>query len=150
MEVILLEKIGRMGDLGAVVKVRGGFGRNFLIPQGKALPATAFNRMRFEGERAAFESRQAEIKKVAQTLADRIAEVEVILDRPAGASDKLFGSVTNADIASFFKDKGVDVPRSAIDVPRPIRNLGNHPIRIRLHPDVVPEILVSVVRRATR
>ena len=150
MEVILLEKIGRMGDLGALVKVRNGFGRNFLIPQGKALPATPENRERFEGERAAFEARQAEIKQVAETLAERIAEVEVVLDRPAGASDKLFGSVTNADIAGFFKEKGIDVPRSTIDVPRPIRNLGNHPVRIRLHPDVVPEVSVSVVRRVTR
>ena len=150
MDVILLEKIGKLGDLGSVVKVRSGYGRNFLIPQGKALPATKANRAHFEGERAAFEARQVEVKKAAELLAARISEVTITLDRPAGASDKLFGSVTNADLASFFKEKGIDVPRSAIDVPRPIRTLGDHPVRIRLHPDIVPEITVSISRRVTR
>ncbi|MBF0460078.1 MAG: 50S ribosomal protein L9 [Magnetococcales bacterium] len=150
MELILLEKIGKLGDLGAVVKVRNGYGRNFLIPQGKALPATSVNRARFEKERLAFEARQETIKNNAETLAAQIQEIMVVLDRPAGSSDKLFGSVTNADIAGFFQDKGLTVPRSTIDVPRPIRTLGNHLIRIRLHPDVVPEITVSITRRANR
>ena len=150
MELILLEKIGKLGELGNVVKVRNGYGRNFLIPQGKALPATASNRARFEKERQAFEARQETIKNTAEELAARIQEVEVVLDRPAGSSDKLFGSVTNADNAGFFQEKGIAVPRSTIDVPRPIRTLGNHQIRIRLHPDIVPEITVFITRRANR
>ncbi|MEO5339078.1 MAG: 50S ribosomal protein L9 [Magnetococcus sp. MYC-9] len=150
MELILLEKLGKLGDLGAVVKVRNGYGRNFLIPQGKALPATPVNRARFEAERAAFEARQEEIKRGAEELAARIREVTVVLDRPAGSSDKLFGSVTNGDIASFFQDQGIDVPRSTIDVPKPIRTLGDHRVRIRLHPDVIPEVTVSITRRTTR
>lgn len=150
MELILLEKIGKLGDLGSVVSVRNGYGRNFLIPQGKALPATKRNRIHFENKRLSFEARQDDIKSKAEHLAARINEVAVVLDRPAGSSDKLFGSVTNADIASFFKEKGIDVPRSTIDVPQPIRTLGEHPVRIRLHPDVVPEIIVSVLRRVTR
>ena len=150
MELILLEKLGKLGELGSVVKVRNGYGRNFLIPQGKALPATPSNRARFEGERQAFETRQEEIKRTAEELAARIREVTVELDRPAGSTDKLFGSVTNGDIASFFQEKDIEVPRSAIDVPKPIRTLGNHLVRIRLHPDIIPEITVSITRRTTR
>lgn len=150
MEVILLEKIGKLGDLGAVVKVRRGYGRNFLIPQNKAMPATKQNLAHFEKERLAFEARQDKVKHTAEQLAARIAEVDISLSRPAGSTDKLFGSVTNSDIASFFKEQGIDVPRSTIDVPRPIRTLGEHLVRIRLHPDIVPEITVSVIRLATR
>ncbi|MBF0182959.1 MAG: 50S ribosomal protein L9 [Magnetococcales bacterium] len=150
MELILLEKIGKLGDLGTVVKVRNGYGRNFLIPQGKALPATPANRARFEAERQAFEERQEAIKQSAEELAARIQEVTVLLDRPAGSSDKLFGSVTNGDIAHFFQEKGIAVPRSTIDVPRPIRTLGEHLVRIRLHPDVIPEITISITRRVNR
>jgi len=150
MEVILLEKIGKLGDLGAVVQVRPGYGRNFLIPQGKALPATRKNRDRFEQERLAFEARQQEIFERAQLLAAKIAEVEVVLDRPAGSADKLFGSVTNADIAAFFAERGIETPRGAIDVPYPIRTLGDHVVRIRLHPDIIPEIKVRVERRVNR
>ena len=150
MDVILLEKIGKLGALGSVVRVRNGYGRNFLIPQGKALSATPGNRVHFEKQRIAFEARQENVKKAAELLAERIAEVSVELDRPAGSSDKLFGSVTNSDIASFFKEQDIVVPRSAIDVPKPIRTLGDHLVRIRLHPDIVPEITVSVFRRVTR
>ncbi|MBF0615019.1 MAG: 50S ribosomal protein L9 [Magnetococcales bacterium] len=150
MEVILLEKIGKLGDLGAVVQVRPGYGRNFLIPQGKALPATRRNKDRFEQERMAFEARQQELFAQAQALAGQIAAVDVVLDRPAGAADKLFGSVTNADIAAFFAERGIALPRGAIDVPYPIRTLGDHTVRIRLHPDIIPDVKVRVERRATR
>ncbi|MBF0271147.1 MAG: 50S ribosomal protein L9 [Magnetococcales bacterium] len=150
MEVILLEKIGKLGDLGAVVQVRAGYGRNFLIPEGKALPATRKNRDRFEVERLAFEARQQEIFERAQALAAKIADVEVVLDRPAGSSDKLFGSVTNSDIAAFFLGRGIETPRGSIDVPYPIRTLGDHTVRIRLHPDIIPEVKVRVERRVNR
>ena len=150
MEVILLEKIGKLGDLGDMVRVRGGYGRNFLVPQGKALPATKENRAVFDARRAEFEARQKEILDLANVLAEKIAAINVVLDRPAGATEKLFGSVTNADIASFFKDNDVEVVRSTIDIPRPIRTLGEHPVRIRLHPDVVPEITVTEERTVSR
>lgn len=150
MELILLEKIGKLGELGSVVKVRNGYGRNFLIPQGRALPATKQNRVLFEGKRVAFENRQQKVLESAEHMAERIKGIEVALDRPAGSSDKLFGSVTNADLANFFKEKGIDIPRSAIDVPQPIRTLGEHLVRIRLHPDIIPEITVHIFRRVTR
>lgn len=146
MDVILLEKIERLGSLGAVVKVRSGYGRNFLVPAGKALPATQENKSRFEAERAAYELRQDEIRKEAEALAAQVAGIQVVLERPAGSAEKLFGSVTNSDIADYFKAKGVDLPRKVIELPRPIRTLGEHPIRLRLHPDVTPEIMVRIDR----
>ncbi|MBF0421469.1 MAG: 50S ribosomal protein L9 [Magnetococcales bacterium] len=149
MEVILLEKISRIGNLGERVKVRGGYGRNYLIPQGKALPATRENMERFERQKAEFQKRQEEILATAKELATQIEGIAVVLDRPAGTSDKLFGSVTNADISSFYKEKGLDIPRSQIDVPHPIRVLGEHTIRIRLHPDVIPVVTVVVERRVS-
>ncbi|MBF0110690.1 MAG: 50S ribosomal protein L9 [Magnetococcales bacterium] len=149
MEVILLEKISRVGNLGEQVKVRGGYGRNFLIPQGKALPATKENMARFEQQKADFQKRQDEILATAMELAAQVEEIAVVLDRPAGTTEKLFGSVTNADISSFYKEKGLDIPRSQIDVPHPIRVLGEHTIRIRLHPDVIPVVKVVVERRVS-
>ncbi|MBF0622787.1 MAG: 50S ribosomal protein L9 [Magnetococcales bacterium] len=146
MEVVLLEKIGQLGDLGAQVNVRPGYARNFLIPKGKALPATKENVAYFEAQRAEYEARQAEVKATAEELAAKIAEVEVVLDRPAGTTEKLFGSVTNADIAQFYKNNGVEVSRKVIDVMTPIRTLGEHPVVIRLHPDVCPEVTVRVDR----
>lgn len=146
MDVILLEKISKLGELGAVVSVRPGFGRNFLIPGGKALPATAANRARFDQERAALEAKQATIRAEAEALALRLAEIQVVLDRPAGSNEKLFGSVTNADIADFFKSKGVDVPRKTIIIAQPLRTLGSHIIQIRLHPDVSPDVQIRIDR----
>lgn len=148
MEVILLEKINKLGELGEKVKVKSGYGRNFLIPQGKALPATRDNQLRFEKERAAYLQRQLEIKAAADTLAAQVQAVQVTLGRPAGSSDKLFGSVTNSDIADFYKAKGVDVPRKVIELPNPIRTLGEHPIRVKLHPDVILSVSVRVERSA--
>ncbi|ABK44958.1 LSU ribosomal protein L9P [Magnetococcus marinus MC-1] len=146
MEVILLEKIGKIGNLGEVVKVRSGYGRNFLIPQGKALPATSENKSVFEAQRADYEARQAEILADAETLAAKVDEVSVVMKRPAGAMDKLFGSVTSADIAVFYKDLGLNIPRNIIDVLTPIRTLGEHQVRVRLHPDVVRVISIQVER----
>ncbi|MBF0445433.1 MAG: 50S ribosomal protein L9 [Magnetococcales bacterium] len=150
MEVILLEKIGKLGDLGDSVRVRSGYGRNFLFPQGKALPATKENLAVFDARRAEYEARQKEILDTANVLAAKVADINVVLDRPAGATEKLFGSVTNADIANFFKDNDVEVVRSTIDIPKPIRTLGEHLVRIRLHPDVIPEITVTVERTVSR
>ncbi|MBF0368229.1 MAG: 50S ribosomal protein L9 [Magnetococcales bacterium] len=150
MEVILLEKISKLGDLGSVVKVRAGYGRNYLVPQGKALPATKKNLVRFEKERQAFEERQRQVLETAEKLAAAIAEVTVVLERPAGATEKLFGSVTNSDIFTFFEEKGLELPKGVIDVPHPIRTLGEHPIRLRLHPDVIPEVMVHVERQVKK
>nr|CRH04506.1 50S ribosomal protein L9 [Candidatus Magnetococcus massalia] len=146
MEVILLEKLGKLGDLGEMVKVRPGFGRNYLIPMGKALPATDENRAQFEAQRAEYEARQAEVLAEAEAVAAKIDEIKVTMDRPAGAMDKLFGSVTNADIASYYKEHDITIARNLIDVLQPIRTLGEHAIRIRLHADVVRVVNIQIER----
>lgn len=146
MELILLEKVDKLGDLGQVVNVRPGFGRNFLLPQGKALPATPLNLARFEREKEQFEARQAEVLKTAQELSERVVEVQVVLQRTAGTSGKLFGSVTNSDIAGFFQENDVNLPRKVVEIVQPIRALGEHAVRLRLHPDVMPEITINVER----
>jgi large subunit ribosomal protein L9 len=146
MEVLLLEKINRLGNLGEIVRVRNGHARNYLVPQGKALIATRENRARFEAERSAFEAKQQEVLAQAEALAVRIREIQVTLQRPAGVMDKLFGSVTNSDIADFLTKSGVELPRNTIEINRPIRTLGEHGIRIRLHPDVVVEMPIRVER----
>ncbi|MBF0124049.1 MAG: 50S ribosomal protein L9 [Magnetococcales bacterium] len=146
MEVILLEKIGKLGELGEIVRVKDGYARNYLLPRNKALFATKENRGRFETERLAFEQRQREVRAAAEALAARINEIAIILERPAGVMDKLFGSVTNNDIAQFLARNGIEVPRGIIEPVRPIRTLGEHAVRIRLHPDVVMEISVRVER----
>lgn len=148
MDVILLEKIDKLGDLGDVVKVKNGFGRNFLIPEGRALPATKGNQAKFEAERAEYEKRQDEVKAAAEELAAKVEAVKVVLTRPAGNSDKLFGSVTNADIAAFYREQGVEVRRRVVELAQPIRTLGDHEVRIRLHSDVLLVVNVHVERAA--
>ena len=148
MQVILLEKITKLGDLGDEVKVRNGFGRNFLIPYGKALPATKDNKITFDAKRAKYEEKQTEVRAEAEELAAKIGEVPIILNRAAGVSERLFGSVTNSDIAAFFLENDIDVPRRVIEVGRPIRTLGEHTISLRLHPDVMLELDVQVERSA--
>ena len=148
MDVILLEKISKLGNLGDVVKVKNGFGRNFLIPHGKALPSTDSNRSRFEAEREEHEKRQTDVRAKAEHLAKKVAELEVLISRPAGNSEKLFGSVTNSDIAEFFKANGVVIPRRVIELISPIRTLGEHEVRLVLHSDVAPVINVTVERSA--
>ncbi|MBF0159868.1 MAG: 50S ribosomal protein L9 [Magnetococcales bacterium] len=146
MEVILLEKISKLGELGEIVRVKDGYARNYLLPRSKALFATKENRSRFETERLAFEQRQQEVKAAAEALAARINGVAIVLERPAGVMDKLFGSVTNNDIAQFLTRNGIDIPRGIIEPVRPIRTLGEHAVRIKLHPDVTMEVAVRVER----
>lgn len=148
MEVILLEKIEKLGGLGDVVKVKSGFGRNYLIPQGRALPATRSNQSTFEAERAEHEKRQDEVRAAAEALSAKAVGVAITLTRPAGNSEKLFGSVTNADIAAFYKGQGIDVPRRVIELTHPIRTLGEHEIKLRFHSDVVTTVTVLVERAA--
>lgn len=149
MNVILLEKINKLGELGSVVTVRNGYARNYLVPMGKALLASRKNRARFDAERAEHERRQEGARGAAKALAEQASELTVVISRAAGNSDKLFGSVTNSDIANFFKEKGVEIPRKVIELNAPIKTLGEHEIRLRLHSDVIPTILVHVERSAS-
>ncbi len=146
MELILLEKVEKLGDLGEIVQVRAGYGRNYLIPKGKALQATPSNKARFEKEKELYEKKHQEELKKAEEMAAQLEDIDIVLSRPAGVSDKLFGSVTNNDVANYLQKKGIDIHRRVIEIPMAIRTLGEHTVRFRLHPDVTPEMTITVER----
>lgn len=146
MQIILLEKVTNLGGLGDVVKVRDGFARNYLIPHGKAKRATRENLAEFEQRRAELEKVQAAQLTQAQEKASRLDGLAVQITQKAGVDGKLFGSVTNADVAEALKQQGYDVPKSAVRMPQgPLKNVGEHPLKIALHTDVVVTITVAVV-----
>jgi len=146
MQIILLEKIANLGQLGDVVKVKDGFARNYLIPHGKAKRATAENLAEFEKRRADLEKAQADALTQAQEKAAKIDGAMVQITQKAGVDGKLFGSVTNVDVAEALKAQGVEVPRSMIRMPQgPLKTIGDHPIKVALHADVVVTVTVSVL-----
>jgi len=146
MQVILLEKIANLGQLGEVVKVKDGFARNYLIPQGKAKRATEANIAEFERRRTELEKAQADALVAAQERATRLDGLMIQITQKAGVDGKLFGSVTNVDIAEALKAQGFDVAKSAVRMPEgPIKQVGDQPVKIALHPDVVVTITVSVL-----
>lgn len=146
MQIILLEKITNLGQLGDVVKVKDGFARNYLIPQGKAKRATPDNLAEFEKRRAELESAQADALAQAQEKAAKIDGVMVQITQKAGVDGKLFGSVTNVDVAEALKAQGVEIPRAMIRMPQgPLKTVGDHPIKVALHADVVVTVTVSVL-----
>jgi large subunit ribosomal protein L9 len=146
MQVILLEKVVNLGGLGDVVRVRDGFARNFLIPQGKAKRATKDNLAEFEKSRAELEKVQSDQLSAAQDKASKLDGMMVQITQKAGVDGKLFGSVTNADVSEALKGHGFDIPKSAVRMPQgPLKNVGDHPLKVALHADVVVGITVSVL-----
>jgi large subunit ribosomal protein L9 len=146
MQIILLEKMANLGQLGDVVKVKDGFARNYLIPQGKAKRATTANLAEFEKRRVELEKAQAETLREAQERAAKVDGLMVQITQKAGVDGKLFGSVTNIDIAEALKAQGFDVPRAAIRMPLgPIKQIGDQELTVALHTDVVVTIKVSVL-----
>ena len=146
MEVILLETVANLGDLGDRVSVKSGFGRNFLIPQKKAVPATAENVRRFEERRAELEKLANEKLAEAKARAVQIEALAITLSAQAGDEGKLFGSITVRDIADAVEAQNVSVEKSEIKLPDgPLRELGEYEITVHLHPDVDAELKVSVV-----
>jgi large subunit ribosomal protein L9 len=146
MQVILLERIGRLGQMGDVVTVKDGFARNYLLPQGKALRATEANRKRFERERAQLEARDLELKSEAQAVTTKLDGKSFIIIRQAGDTGQLYGSVSTRDIATAVTEGGFSIERRQVMLDRPIKSLGLHQIRVSLHPEVVPHIVVNVAR----
>ena len=145
MQVILLEKVPNLGDLGDVVNVKDGFGRNFLIPQGKAKRATEANKAEFEARRAELEKQQAALIKAAEKKAKDLEGFKLDVKQKAGIDGKLFGSVTNIDIAEALTAAKHEVEKSEIRMPDgPIKTTGDHEITIALHHDVTVQIMVSV------
>lgn len=149
MEVILLEKVVNLGQLGDVVKVRNGYARNFLIPQGKARRATEQNRKEFEARRAELEKAQSELLAQATTRAAKLDGLMLQISQKAGVDGKLFGSVTNIDIAEALKNQGTEVERSQIRMPHgPLKQIGDHQVSVVLNPDAIAHITVSVLGEA--
>ena len=146
MEVILLEKIANLGELGQVVKVKDGYARNFLIPQGKAKRATEENRKAFEARRAELEKAQATALTNAQERAAKLNGLTLQITQKAGPDGRLFGSVTNYDIVEALGRQGHEVERAQIRMPQgPLKQVGAFPIEIALHTDVDVTITVSVL-----
>jgi large subunit ribosomal protein L9 len=146
MQVILLEKVINLGSLGDIVKVKDGYGRNFLIPQGKAKRATEANKAEFAAKRAELEKKQAEILATAQARAEKLAGFMLQVSQKAGVDGRLFGSVTNHDIAEALTAQGFEVSKSEIRMPNgPLKTIGDHPVSVAPHADVVVDITVSVL-----
>ena len=146
MQVILLEKVTNLGTLGDVVKVKDGYGRNFLIPQGKAKRATEANKAEFATRRADLEKKQAEILAAAQARAEKLAGFMLQVTQKAGVDGRLFGSVTNHDIAEALTAQGFEVSKAEIRMPAgPLKTVGDHPVSVALHSDVAVDITISVL-----
>jgi large subunit ribosomal protein L9 len=145
MEVILREHIDNLGRRGELVKVADGYARNYLLPRKLALLATAGNKKVIEREKEKFDVKEAEEQKVAQAVADRLASVEIEIARKVGETDALFGSVTNADIATQLKrEAGLDIDKRKIEVDPPIKSLGPHEVTVQLHTEVTETLRVVV------
>ncbi len=146
MEVILLEKVGKLGGIGDKVAVKAGFGRNYLIPQGKALAATASNLVEFEARRAELEAAAAESKASAQARADQLASVAVTIEANAGEEGKLFGSIGTRDLADAITSAGVEVSKSEVRLPEgALREVGEYDVDIQVHSDITQVVKVSIV-----
>jgi len=149
MQIILLEKVVNLGNLGDVVKVKDGYARNFLIPTKRARRATESAIKEFEARRAELERVAAEKLSAAQVLGDKLNEKTFEIAQKAGVDGRLFGSVTNADVADALKKQGYDIVKSQVRMPNgPIKTTGEHPVSVAPHTDVVADITVRVVPEA--
>ncbi len=148
MDVILLERVAKLGQIGEVVRVRDGFARNFLLPNGKALRATKDNRARFETMKVQLEARNLELKTEAAAVAAKLDGQSVVILRQAGDSGQLYGSVSTRDIATAFEAAGFTVDRQQIVLNHPIKTIGLHALPVALHPEVEVTVTVNVARNA--
>jgi large subunit ribosomal protein L9 len=146
MNLILLERVPKLGQMGDVVKVKPGFARNYLLPQKKALRATKDNIAYFESQRKVLEAQNLERRQEAEAVGNKIGDLKVILIRQASEALQLYGSVTSRDIADGAVAAGVKIERSQVELDKPIKTLGAHKIKIHLHPEVTIEITVVVAR----
>ena len=146
MQVILLEDISSLGNAGDLVKVSDGFGRNFLIPQKKAILATEKNIKSLEHQKRLVQHRMAKTKKDVQRLAQEIENLSCTFAKPVGESGKLFGSVTTMEIEAYLKENGIEVDRKKIHLEEPIKSVGMYTVPIKLHLDVVANLKVWVVQ----
>ncbi|MDK1489049.1 50S ribosomal protein L9 [Sinorhizobium sp. 7-81] len=146
MEVILLERIAKLGQMGETVKVRDGFARNYLLPLGKALRANAANKTRFESERATLEARNLERKSEAQKIADKLDGKSFIIVRSAGETGQLYGSVAARDVVEALAADGFNINRNQVDLNHPIKAIGVHKVTLHLHAEVEIAVEINVAR----
>ncbi len=146
MEVILLERIEKLGQMGDVVSVKPGYARNYLLPRRKALRATDGNRAHFKERQAQLEAENLQLREEAERVGERADGLSVVLVRQASDNDHLYGSVTTRDIADAVCEAGVTIDRRQVQLDRPIKTVGLHPVRVRLHPEVAAEVVVNVAR----
>jgi large subunit ribosomal protein L9 len=148
MEVILLERISRLGQMGETVKVKDGYARNFLLPQGKALRANEANKKKFEGQRAQLEARNLERKSEATKVAEQLDGKSFVVVRSAGETGQLYGSVSTRDISEILTAEGFTVARNQVELNQPIKSIGLVNIAIALHPEVEVTIALNIARSA--
>ncbi len=146
MQVILMERVAKLGQMGDVVDVKPGFARNFLLPQGKAMNATDANRAQFDAQKAQLEARNLETKKEAEALADKLGGQQFIVIRQASDAGALYGSVTTRDAAEAATAEGFSVDRGQVALERPIKYLGLHDVLVTLHPEVDVTFTLNVAR----
>ncbi len=146
MEVILLERVAKLGQMGEVVKVRDGYGRNFLLPNNKALRATKANKAKFDQMKVQLETRNLELRKEAEGVAEKLNGQSVVILRQAGESGQLYGSVSTRDLAEALVKAGFTVDRQQIELNHPIKTIGMHTIPVRLHPEVEVSVTANVAR----
>jgi large subunit ribosomal protein L9 len=145
VQVILLSDQRHLGKRGQVIDVKTGHARNYLLPQGLALEATHGNIKYFEQQRAKFDARHAQEREAAQAIANQLNGQKIVIPKRVGETETLYGSVTAGDIAEVLEKKGFTIDRRRIDLEGGIKRLGDHPVRIEMHPEVIAEITVSVV-----
>lgn len=149
MQIILLEKVGNLGNLGDVVKVKDGYGRNFLVPQGKAKRATEANKAEFAARRVELEKQQAALFALSQARGEKLAGFILSVAQKAGVDGRLFGSVTNGDIADGLIAAGFEVVKAEVRLPNgPLKTIGDHSVSVAMHHDVVVDITVTVIAEA--
>lgn len=146
MQVILLERIGRLGQMGDIVKVRPGFARNFLLPQGKAMRATKENMQHFETQRAQLEANNLQRKQEAEAVGAKLNGLRFTVIRQAGDTGQLYGSVSTRDISDAVTAGGFTIDRVQVLLDKPIKNLGLHEVRVGLHPEVEIKVSINVAR----
>jgi large subunit ribosomal protein L9 len=146
MELILRDDVEKLGRRGDVVKVKDGYARNFLLPRGLGMPVNAANKAMIEKERKAHEARLAKEKAEFEALAARIGGLRFVAPRKVGENDVLYGSVTAGDVAEFLKSKGIEIDKRKVHLDEPIKHLGEHEVKVRLHPEVTASVRLLVTK----
>ena len=144
MELMLREDVEKLGHRGDVIKVAEGYGRNYLLPRGLAVPVTEANKALIARERKSHDARVAKEKAESEAIAERIAGLRFVAPRKVGEHDVLYGSVTSGDVAEFLKNKGVEIDKRKVLLDEPVKKLGEHDVRIKLHPEVTATLKLLV------